>query len=163
MFWARIVKELIHNSCLRFWKKYMGSGSILHLTISLGYSFSRSKSLSNFAKCQLSTQGPIVNGKVVVSVAATGSFAQRVHDYVDRAETVADEMRATLPDEISLDLIYDESSYTTTKFNELIKSFSLATFFVLSLRTSHLSDQRTYIRTVNYINSYAVQYSIILV
>ena len=42
-------------------------GYYIHMTISLGYSFSRSKSLSNFAKCQLSTQGPIVNGEVVPS------------------------------------------------------------------------------------------------
>ena len=45
----------------------MSVGYYIHMTISLGYSFSRSKSLSNFAKCQLSTQGPIVNGEVVPS------------------------------------------------------------------------------------------------
>ena len=75
----------------------------------------------------------LFNGKVVVSVAGTGSFSQRVHDYVERATIVVDEMRQTLPSEISIDLVYDESAYTTKKFNELVKSFSLAIFFVLSL------------------------------
>ena len=109
--------------------------------------------LEDIAKIEKRPVSPIEdiflhNGKVVVSVAATGSFAQRVHDYVDRAETVADEMRATLPDEISLDLIYDESSYTTTKFNELIKSFSLATFFVLSLSLFFLGIRSAVIVTL---------------
>jgi multidrug efflux pump subunit AcrB len=75
----------------------------------------------------------LYNGKVVVSVSASGAFSQRVHDFVARAESVVDEMRLTLPEEISIDLMYDESFYTTKKFDELIKSFSLATFFVLSL------------------------------
>ena len=39
----------------------------------------------------------LFNGKVVVSVAGTGSFSQRVHDYVDRATIVVDDMRETLP------------------------------------------------------------------
>ena len=39
----------------------------------------------------------LFNGKVVVSVAGTGSFSQRVHDYVERATIVVDEMRETLP------------------------------------------------------------------
>ena len=81
-------------------------------------------------------------------MAGTGSFAQRVHDYVARAEFVADEMRGSLPDEISIELIYDESSYTTTKFNELIKSFSLATFFVLSLSLFFLGIRSAVIVTL---------------
>jgi multidrug efflux pump subunit AcrB len=46
---------------------------------------------------------------------------------------VVDDMRSSLPEEIVIEEIYDESSYTTKKFNELIKSFSLAIFFVLSI------------------------------
>ena len=75
----------------------------------------------------------LYNGKVVVSVAALGAMSQRVHDYVDRARFIVDEMRSSLPEEITIEEIYDESSYTTKKFNELIKSFSLAIFFVLSI------------------------------
>jgi multidrug efflux pump subunit AcrB len=85
---------------------------------------------------------------VVVSVAGTGSFSQRVHDYVERATIVVDEMRETLPSEISIDLIYDESSYTTKKFNELVKSFSLAIFFVLSISLFFLGIRSAIIVTL---------------
>ena len=90
----------------------------------------------------------LYNGKVVVSVAGTGSFSQRVHDFAARAELVASEMRESLPDEITIEKIYDESSYTTTKFNELIKSFSLATFFVLSLSLFFLGIRSAVIVTL---------------
>ena len=75
----------------------------------------------------------LYNGEVVISVMAMGTMSQRVGDYVARATVVADEMKSSLPDEISIEKIYDESLYTSAKFNELIKSFSLAFFFVLGL------------------------------
>jgi len=90
----------------------------------------------------------LFNGKVVVSVAGTGSFSQRVHDYVERATIVVDDMRETLPSEISIDLIYDESAYTTKKFNELVKSFSLAIFFVLSISLFFLGIRSAIIVTL---------------
>jgi multidrug efflux pump subunit AcrB len=90
----------------------------------------------------------LYNGKVVVSVAGTGSFSQRVHDFAARAELVANEMRESLPNEISIEKLYDESSYTTKKFNELIKSFSLATFFVLSLSLFFLGIRSAIIVTL---------------
>ena len=90
----------------------------------------------------------LFNGKVVVSVAGTGSFSQRVHDYVERATIVVDEMRETLPSEISIDLIYDESAYTNKKFNELVKSFSLAIFFVLSISLFFLGIRSAIIVTL---------------
>ena len=90
----------------------------------------------------------LFNGKVVVSVAGTGSFSQRVYDYVERATIVVDEMRQTLPSEISIDLVYDESAYTTKKFNELVKSFSLAIFFVLSLSLFFLGIRSAIIVTL---------------
>jgi multidrug efflux pump subunit AcrB len=90
----------------------------------------------------------LFNGDVVVSVAGTGSFSQRVHDYVERATIVVDEMRETLPDEISIDLVYDESAYTTKKFNELVKSFSLAIFFVLALSLFFLGIRSAIIVTL---------------
>ena len=91
--------------------------------------------IANISKKPLSPVEDIFlyNGRVVVSVAALGSMSQRVHDYVDRARLVVDEMRSSLPEEITIEEIYNESSYTTQKFNELIKSFSLAIFFVLSI------------------------------
>ena len=75
----------------------------------------------------------LYNGEIVVSVMAMGTMNQRVGDYVARATQVAEEMRLSLPSEISIIKIYDESLYTSAKFNELITSFSLATFFVLSI------------------------------
>ena len=90
----------------------------------------------------------LFNGKVVVSVAGTGSFSQRVHDYVERATIVVDAMRETLPSEISIDLVYDESAYTTKKFNELVKSFSLAIFLVLALSLFFLGIRSAIIVTL---------------
>ena len=75
----------------------------------------------------------LFNGKRVISVSATGSFSQRVYNYVDAAESAVNDMRQSLPEEFSIERIYDESKYVSTKFNELIKSFSIASFFVLSL------------------------------
>ena len=60
-------------------------------------------------------------------------MSQRVYDYVNRVETVVEEMREVLPEEFSINRIYDESIYVSSKFSELIKSFSIAAFFVLSL------------------------------
>ena len=75
----------------------------------------------------------LYNGKQVISVSATGTMSQRVYDYVDRVEAVVEEMRQILPEEFSINRIYDESIYVSSKFSELIKSFSIAAFFVLSL------------------------------
>jgi len=57
----------------------------------------------------------LYNGRVVISVAALGSMSQRVHDYVARARLVVDDMRSSLPEEITIEEIYNESSYTTKK------------------------------------------------
>jgi len=75
----------------------------------------------------------LYNGKKVISVSTTGTMSQRVYDYVDRVEAVVEEMREVLPEEFSIEEIYDESLYVSSKFSELIKSFSIAAFFVLSL------------------------------
>ena len=60
-------------------------------------------------------------------------MSQRVFNYVDNAEKTVADMRQSLPEEFSIERIYDESKYVSDKFNELIKSFSIASFFVLSL------------------------------
>ena len=75
----------------------------------------------------------LYNGRRVISVSATGSFAQRVYDYVKNAEEQVDDMRQSLPEEFHIEQIYDESIYVSGKFGELIKSLSLASLFVLSL------------------------------
>ena len=75
----------------------------------------------------------LYNGRRVLSVSATGSFSQRVFEYVENVDVQVDKMRLTLPEEFQIERIYDESIYVSSKFGELIKSFALATFFVLSL------------------------------
>ena len=60
--------------------------------------------IANISKKPLSPVEDIFlyNGKVVVSVAALGSMSQRVHDYVDRARLIVDDMRSSLPEEITI-------------------------------------------------------------
>ncbi len=94
--------------------------------------------LQDIAKISIEAASPIediflYNGKQVISVSTTGTMSQRVYDYVDRVEKLVSETRQVLPEEFSIIRIYDESKYVSSKFNELIKSFSLAAFFVLSL------------------------------
>ena len=94
--------------------------------------------LQDIAEVSMQPANPIediflYNGRRVISVSATGSFAQRVYDYVKNAEAQVDDMRQSLPEEFHIEQIYDESIYVSGKFGELIKSFSLASFFVLSL------------------------------
>ena len=94
--------------------------------------------LEDIAKISKQPASPVediflFNGKRVISVSATGSMSQRVFSYVDNAEKTVADMRQNLPEEFSIERIYDESKYVSDKFNELIKSFSIASFFVLSL------------------------------
>ena len=94
--------------------------------------------LEDIAKISKQPASPVediflFNGKRVISVSATGSMSQRVFNYVDNAEKTVADMRQSLPEEFSIERIYDESKYVSDKFNELIKSFSIASFFVLSL------------------------------
>ena len=94
--------------------------------------------LEDIAKISKQPASPVediflFNGKRVISVSATGSMSQRVFNYVDNAEKTIADIRQSLPEEFSIERIYDESKYVSDKFNELIKSFSIASFFVLSL------------------------------
>ena len=94
--------------------------------------------LEDIAKISKQPASPVediflFNGRRVISVSATGSMSQRVFSYVDNAEKTVADMRKNLPEEFSIERIYDESKYVSDKFNELIKSFSIASFFVLSL------------------------------
>ena len=94
--------------------------------------------LQDIAEVSMQPASPIediflYNGRRVLSVSATGSFSQRVFEYVESVDNQVDKMRLTLPEEFQIERIYDESTYVSSKFGELIKSFALATFFVLSL------------------------------
>ena len=94
--------------------------------------------LQDIAEVSMQPASPIediflYNGRRVLSVSATGSFSQRVFEYVENVDNQVNKMRLTLPEEFQIERIYDESTYVSSKFGELIKSFALATFFVLSL------------------------------
>ena len=94
--------------------------------------------LQDIAEVSMQPASPIediflYDGRRVLSVSATGSFSQRVFEYVENVDNQVDKMRLTLPEEFQIERIYDESTYVSSKFGELIKSFALATFFVLSL------------------------------
>jgi len=94
--------------------------------------------LQDIAEVSMQPANPIediflYNGRRVISVSATGSFSQRVYGYVESAEEQVDDMRQSLPEEFQIERIYNESVYVSSKFGELIKSFALASFFVLSL------------------------------
>ena len=94
--------------------------------------------LQDIAEVSMQPANPIediflYNGRRVLSVSATGSFSQRVFEYVENVDVQVDKMRLTLPEEFQIERIYDESIYVSSKVGELIKSFALATFFVLSL------------------------------
>ena len=89
--------------------------------------------LEDIAKISKQPASPVediflFNGKRVISVSATGSMSQRVFNYVDNAEKTVADMRQNLPEEFSIERIYDESKYVSDKFNELIKIFPIASF-----------------------------------
>ena len=73
------------------------------------------------------------NGKPSVFVDVRGKFSQRTDLYSSAVLLVADSFKAGLPDEIGLEVIYNESDYVEEKFSFLILSILLATFIVLFL------------------------------
>ncbi len=73
------------------------------------------------------------NGKPSVFVDVRGKFSQRTDLYSSAVLRVADSFKAGLPDEIGLEVIYNESDYVEEKFSFLMLSILLATFIVLFL------------------------------
>ena len=73
------------------------------------------------------------NGKPSVFVDVRGKFSQRTDLYSSAVLRVADSFKAGLPDEIGLEVIYNESDYVEEKFSFLMQSILLATFIVLFL------------------------------
>mgnify|MGYP005622592751 FL=1 len=71
------------------------------------------------------------NGKPSVFVDVRGKFSQRTDLYSSAVLRVADSFKAGLPDEIGLEVIYNESDYVEEKFSFLMQSILLATFIVL--------------------------------
>ena len=75
----------------------------------------------------------IVNGLPSVIVEVSGSFNQRIDQYVSRANEVVETFSKDLPEEISIMPIYQESLYVEKRFSELTSSIGFAFILVLFL------------------------------
>ena len=75
----------------------------------------------------------IVDGFPAVIVQVTGSFNQRVDEYVSSANDVVASFKSDLPEEIVVLPIYEESLYVEKRFDELTSSIGFALFLVLAL------------------------------
>ena len=75
----------------------------------------------------------IVDGNPAVIVQVTGSFDQRIDQYVSRANEVVEDFKKDLPEEIVVSSIYEESLYVEKRFDELTSSIGFALFLVLAL------------------------------
>ena len=75
----------------------------------------------------------IVDGNPSVIVQVTGSFNQRIDEYVSRANKVVEDFKKDLPEEIYVSSIYEESFYVEKRFDELTSSIGFALFLVLAL------------------------------
>ena len=75
----------------------------------------------------------IVDGFPAVIVQVTGSFNQRVDEYVSSANDVVESFKSGLPEEIVVLPIYEESLYVEKRFEELTSSIGFALFLVLAL------------------------------
>ena len=70
----------------------------------------------------------IVDGNPSVIVQVTGSFNQRIDEYVSRANKVVENFKKDLPEEIYVSSIYEESFYVEKRFDELTSSIGFALF-----------------------------------
>ena len=75
----------------------------------------------------------IVNGFPAVLVQVTGTFNQRIDEYVSRANKVVEDFKENLPEEIIVLPVYEESFYVEKRFDELTSSIGFALFLVLVL------------------------------
>ncbi len=73
------------------------------------------------------------NGRSSVFVEVRGKFAQRTDLYAKSVIKVADAFKQDLPEEIGLDIIFNEADYVDEKFSFLLQSILLATLIVLFL------------------------------
>mgnify|MGYP006062171837 FL=1 len=75
----------------------------------------------------------LVNGNTAVLVEAKGSFNQRLDLYAEQTEIIVEKFEKTLPEEFSIDLVYDESFYIKERFQQLTRSIGSAAILVLLL------------------------------
>ena len=94
--------------------------------------------LSDIASISQQAETPIesysiVNGFPAVLVQVTGTFNQRIDEYVSRANEVVEDFKENLPEEIIVLPVYEESFYVEKRFDELTSSIGFALFLVLVL------------------------------
>ena len=107
----------------------------LPLKISDAYQAIRLEDVATVEKLPVDPPIEIVsyNGIPSVFVEVRGKFAQRTDLYSKAVLRVADAFEASLPDEIELEVIFNESDFVEEKFSFLMQSILLATFIVLFL------------------------------
>ena len=107
----------------------------LPLQISDDYQAIRLEDVATVEKLPVDPPIEIVsyNGIPSVFVEVRGKFAQRTDLYSKAVLRVADVFKEGLPDEIGLEVIFNESDFVEEKFSFLMQSILLATFIVLFL------------------------------
>jgi multidrug efflux pump subunit AcrB len=107
----------------------------LPLQISDDYQAIRLEDVATVEKLPVDPPIEIVsyNGIPSVFVEVRGKFAQRTDLYSKAVLRVADAFEESLPDEIGLEVIFNESDFVEEKFSFLMQSILLATFIVLFL------------------------------
>ena len=107
----------------------------LPLKISDAYQAIRLEDVATVEKLPVDPPIEIVsyNGIPAVFVEVRGKFAQRTDLYSKAVLRVADIFKEGLPDEIGLEVIFNESDFVEEKFSFLMQSILLATFIVLFL------------------------------
>ena len=73
------------------------------------------------------------NGTPSVFVEVRGIFSQRTYLYSGSVLRITDEFKRELPEEIGLELVFNEADFVEDKFSFLLQSILIATFLVLAL------------------------------
>lgn len=73
------------------------------------------------------------NGTPSVFVEVRGIFSQRTDLYSGSVLRIIDEFKRELPEEIGLELVFNEADFVEEKFSFLLQSILIATFLVLAL------------------------------
>jgi len=73
------------------------------------------------------------NGIPSVFVEVRGIFSQRTDLYSSSVLSITDQFKRELPEEIGLELVFNEADFVEDKFSFLLQSILIATFLVLAL------------------------------
>lgn len=73
----------------------------------------------------------VVNGKPAIIVAARMQPTLRVDQWTDRMNRLLDQYRQQLPSNVSVDVIFEQQSYTETRLSDLNQSLLLGFSIIL--------------------------------